>query len=107
MSALDHGELNTPLASRYGKGGIDAALDRYNTEQRRIRAAESKAARKAAREAEAARPKLTREDVEGARYVRDAGGWLVVLRINESTVTVRGDLGDWRIPFHRVLEVRR
>lgn len=27
---LDHGILNTPLASRYGKGGINAAFDQYN-----------------------------------------------------------------------------
>ena len=107
MSTLDHGELNAPLASRYGKGGIDAALDRYNAEQRRARAAEHKAARKAAREADAARPKLTREDVEGARFVRDRWSWHTVIRVNEKTVTVAGDFDDLRIPFARLLEVRR
>ena len=67
MSGLDHGMLNTPLQSRYGRGGIAATIVRHLEQQRREAAAEHKALLKAVREREAARIRLTREDVEGAQ----------------------------------------
>lgn len=108
---LDHGELNTPLASRYGKGGIDAAIDRHIREQEKLQRAENKrihAERVAARTAEAARPKLTAGDVRGASFVRDRFGWHKVVRVSAKSVTV-ATAYSWtdRIPLDRVLEVRR
>lgn len=107
---LDHGELNTPLASRYGKGGIDAAIDRHIREQERLQRAENKrlqAQRLAHREAEKARVKLTAEDVKGAQFVRDTYGWHKVVRVSAKSVTVRTPY-SWndRIPLDRILEFR-
>lgn len=63
-----------------------------------------------ARAAERARVKLTRADIEGATQVRDRWGWWPVVHVNRATVTVYVDawctLGE-RIPFARILEVRR
>ncbi len=107
---LDHGELNTPLASRYGKGGIDAAIDRYIREQEKAQRAENRRhhqERLANREAEKARPKLTAVDVRGAVYIRDQYGWHKVVRVSAKSVTVTTPY-SWtdRIPLDRVLEVR-
>lgn len=44
---IDHGELNTPLAKRYGKGGINVALDRHNAAVAKRAAAHNRAIRKA------------------------------------------------------------
>lgn len=108
--SLDHGELNTPLASRYGKGGIDAAIDRHIREQERLQRAENKrlhAQRLAHREAEKARVKPTAEDVKGAQFVRDTYGWHKVVRISAKSVTVTTPY-SWndRIPLDRILEFR-
>ena len=104
---IDHGELNIPLAKRYGKGGIDAAIDKHLAEQRRRSAAEHRARLKAAREAEADRPKVTAADIKGARYVRDQFGWHRVIRISEKSVTVETPY-SWteRIALTKVLEAR-
>jgi len=82
MTGLDHGMLNLPLQSRYGRGGIDAAIVRHLEQQRRAENAEHKALLKAVREREASRVRLTREDCEGARFVRDQFGWHKVVRIS-------------------------
>lgn len=111
MSGLDHGELNLPLAKRYGKGGIDAALDRYKAEQQREADAaerERRIERKARRQAEAERPKLTADDVRGAEFVRDSHGWHRVVRVSAKSVTVETPY-SWtdRIALDKVIEVRR
>ena len=57
--------------------------------------------------AELDRVRLTREDILGARWVRTAGAWRKVVRVNKTTVSV--DSGySWvdRIDFSQVLEVR-
>lgn len=110
MSALDHGILNVPLSKR-GGGSLDAQIDRHLAEQRREARVEQKrqhAERVAAREAEAARPKLTADDVRGARFVRDQYGWHRVVRVSAKSVTVEMPY-SWtgRIPLVKVLEVRR
>lgn len=107
MSGLDHGVLNTPLQSRYGKGGIDAAIDRHLAEQFRADAAKHRAILKAAREAEASRVRLTADDVKGARFVRDQFGWHVVARVSAKSVTVKTPY-SWteRIAIDKIREVR-
>jgi hypothetical protein len=69
--------------------------------------AEITAARAAARAAEKARPKLTTEDVRGARFVRTDLGWHKVVRVNVKSVTVETAY-SWtdRYPLAKVLEVR-
>lgn len=69
------------------------------------RAAELSAIRKAEREAEKARPKLTADDVRGARAVRDEFGWHRVVRVSAKSVTVETPY-SWteRIPLTKVLE---
>lgn len=109
---LDHGQLNTPLASRYGKGGIDAAIDKYRAAERREERRQWRAMaqeRKAAKVArEAAGPKFTAADLEGAVLIRDRFGWHRVVRVNAKSVTVAtGHSWDDRIPLDRVLEARR
>lgn len=105
--SIDHGELNVPLAKRYGRGGIDAAIDRHLAEQGRQAAVKHKAGIAAAREREAARVRLTREQVEGARYVRDEFGWHEVVRVSAKSVTVKTPY-SWtdRISLDKLREVR-
>lgn len=107
---LDHGELNVPLEQRYGRGGIDAALDRYAAAHRRKARRENRAKvlrRKAEREKDAQRPRFTRSRVVGSTHVRDQFGWHRVVRVNSKTVTVETK-HSWneRIPFDRVFAVR-
>lgn len=105
---LDHGELNTPLQSRYGRGGIDAALDRYKAGQAKAARAEQRAAaerRKTEREAEKAREKFTAADLAGASHVRDRYGWHRVVRVSVKSVTVEtGYSWTYRLPLDRVLQ---
>ena len=105
MSGLDHGELNLPLQSRYGRGGIDAAIVRHLEQQRREEDAKYKALRKGAREREAARIRLTREDVMDARMVRDEFAWHRVVRVNARTVTVKTDY-SWNTLI-QIAEIRQ
>lgn len=107
MSGLDHGELNVPLAKRYGRGGIDAAIDRHLAEQRRTDAAIQKQRRDAAREVEAKRVRLTHADVQDATHVRDTIGWHKVVRVSAKSVTVETGY-SWtdRIPIDRIHEAR-
>jgi hypothetical protein len=82
---------------------VDAAAGSVVAEQK----AAWDAAVAAAREAKAARVKLTRDDVVGATHVRIGGLWYPVVRVNQKTVTVRG-LWPWDEPvsFHKVEEAR-
>lgn len=67
---------------------------------------ELKARRQAARDAERARPKMTSEDVRGARLVRDQYGWHKVVRVSAKSVTVAtGYSWTERIPLAKILEV--
>lgn len=54
------------------------------------------------------RVRLTRDDIIGATHVRTRHGWWTVVRVNGKTVTVETGY-SWtdRIPFDKVLEVRR
>lgn len=107
MSGVDHGELNIPLAKRYGRGGIDAAIERHLAEQRRTDATAQKQRRTAAREAEANRVRLTHDDVKDATHVRDAYGWHKVVRVSAKSVTVEtGYSWNDRIPIDRIHEAR-
>lgn len=104
---IDHGELNIPLAKRYGRGGIDAAIDRHLADQRRAAAADHKARLKAAREREAARVRLTYDEVKGATHVRDQFGWHKVVRVSAKSVTVETGY-SWtdRISLDKIHEAR-
>ena len=57
--------------------------------------------------AERDRPRLAHEDVKGAKAVRTATGWRIVVRVNKTTVSVATGY-SWvdRIEFGRILEVR-
>ena len=64
----------------------------------------------AARAAERARVKLTRDDIIGATHVRDRWGWHRVIAVNATTVGVMSEFSQSppeRIPFARILKVRR
>ncbi len=104
---FDHGELNIPGRLK----NLDRFIDQQMEAQRKADKAEAKrvtAARKAAREAEAARPKLTADDVRGAGYIRDDFGWHRVVRVSAKSVTIATPY-SWtdRIPLDKVLEVKR
>ena len=106
-TSLDHGILNIPLSKR---GNLDAEIDRHLAEQRREARAQQKrdhGARMEARAAEKARPKMTAEEVAGARFVRDEYGWHKVVRVSAKSVTVETPY-SWteRLPLAKVLEVR-
>lgn len=107
--AFDHGEINIPLAGKRARS-LDAEISRAVREERAQRYAEHKAAkqrRKEEREAEKQRPKLTREDVLGAGVVRDKWGYHAVIRVNAKTVTCDSLVGEFRMPFDQILEVRK
>lgn len=109
MTAFDHGVLNVPL-SRRGPS-LDTQIDRALAEQRRqAREDEQRrsAERLAAREAEKARPKLTADDVRGARAVRTSAGWHPVVRVSAKSVTVSTPW-SWndRIALDKILEARK
>jgi len=109
VSGFDHGILNVPLSKR-GGGDLDAQIDRYLAAERREARRQRRAMaqeRKARRADEAARPKLTADDVRSAVAVRDQFGWHRVVRVNAKSVTVETPY-SWteRIPLERVLEVR-
>ena len=64
-------------------------------------------ARQVAAVREAARVRLTREEIVGARAVRTKGGWQAVVRVNAKSVSVHTGY-SWvdRVLFDDVLEVR-
>lgn len=88
MASLDHGEMNLPLAKRYGKGGMDAALDRYNAEQRAEAKAAAKARHQRREEASAAVHALTAEHLERLAAKtgltpRQAKQWLLSVAVSQ------------------------
>ena len=95
--------------ARHGARMAEAAIDAELARQAKIREADHAAAtarRLAAREAEAARPKLTADDVRGARAVRDSYGWHRVVRVSAKSVTIATPY-SWteRIALDKILEV--
>lgn len=107
---FDHGMLNLPRGHRARGKSIEAEIAAWKrAEARRGREAARRATteRKAARDAEAARVKLTGEDIAGARYVRNEFGWHRVVRVNKTTVSVETGY-SWvdRLSFTKILEVR-
>lgn len=104
---FDHGELNIPNRHK----NLDAEIDREMKRQRQEKRAAHRAAvaeRKARREAEKQRVKLTREEIVGARAVRDIDGyWYKVVRVNQKTVTVSYWPIEYKITFDKILEVRK
>jgi hypothetical protein len=107
VGELDHGELNISLAKRYGKGGIDAAIGRHVEAERKQAASDWKARLKQARDAEAARVRLTAADLKDAQMVKSSTGWHKVVRVNAKTVTVETGY-PWtdRLAIDKVLEIR-
>lgn len=106
MTRLDHGELNIPNRTRNLDAEIRRNMKRINAENR-AKERETKARRKAERKAEKSRAKLTRDDVVGARLIRDKYRWYEVVRVNAKTVTYRCSVGELRMPFDQILEVRK
>ena len=97
--------------ARHGAAAINATIAEVTAQLEAAQDAEYAAARARAAEAKAAekaRPKLTRDDLAGATHVRDRFGWHKVARVNKTTVSVETGY-SWvdRIPFDKVLEVRR
>lgn len=92
--------------ARHGRAVMAATLHEQamrDAEQ----AAQDRARRAEAAQAERDRPRLTYADVAGARLVRDRYGWHEVVRVSAKSVTVK-TAWSWteRIPLDRVLEVR-
>lgn len=97
--------------ARHGARMAEAAIDAELARQAELREAEQVAAtarRLAAREAEKARPKLTADDVRGARAVRTSAGWHPVVRVSAKSVTVATPY-SWteRIALDKILEVKK
>jgi hypothetical protein len=71
------------------------------------RAAEFKAAVADTNAREAARVRLTREDILGATHVRTEFAWRRVARVNKTTVSVETGY-SWvdRIPFDKIFDAR-
>jgi hypothetical protein len=71
------------------------------------RAAAFKAAVAETNAKEAARVRLTRDDIIGATHVRTAYAWHKVARVNKTTVSVETGY-SWvdRIPFDKILDAR-
>jgi hypothetical protein len=68
-----------------------------------------KALRAEAKATEAARVRLTREDIVGATRIRFEFGWRHVIRVNAKSVTVRPFMFPdpiERVPFDKILEAR-
>lgn len=92
--------------ARLAEAAIGEELERQQRE-RDERQAALVAQRKAEREAEARREKLTAEDVKGSTFVRDSLGWHRVVRVSAKSVTVETPY-SWtdRIPLGKILEAR-
>lgn len=71
------------------------------------RTAEFKAAVAETHAKEAARVRLTRDDIIGATHVRTVHAWHKVARVNKTTVSVETGY-SWvdRIPFEKILDAR-
>lgn len=98
--------VSGPLLTQLGRD-TDRRLAAYTAADREVRALTSQLHLAEAREAEAARVRLTRDQVDGARFVRDRYGWHRVIRINATTVTVASDWGQTaRIAITQLHEAR-
>ena len=97
---FDHGELNIPNRHK----NLDAEITRNVKAARAEKTAAHKTAVKQRREEEAARVRLTREDIEGATHVHDGYGWYRVICINQKTVKVAGKygMGDYAIAIDQI-----
>jgi hypothetical protein len=95
--------------ARVGGAAINAAID-AGLAAEKAKWDDINARARAARDAEKARPKLTRDDILGATAIRDQFGWRRVLKVNAKSVTVPSTLHpDWTdlVSFDKVREVRR
>ncbi len=97
MSDLDKdgAQVNLPLDSRYGRGGIDGALARFGEQTaREQRAAERAAARERRAHRDRVRALLppTPEQLRGATrvLVLQSGCWHLVRKVNRVTVETHG-----------------
>lgn len=109
MSSFDHGEINIPLTGKRARQ-LDAEIQRAVAARHRAkRRAErdAKQARQKAKREKSERPVLTRDDLKGAKVVRTDLGDFPVVRINATTVTVRTDVGNLRIPYRDMQGVGR
>jgi hypothetical protein len=93
-----------PVALRQHHARTDRDLERYTAAVARVEALRHRLALAVERE----RVPLTAVDVAGAREVRTRSGWWRVVRVNARSVSVESGF-SWvdRVPFGRVLEVRR
>jgi hypothetical protein len=93
-----------PVALRQHHARTDRDLERYTAAVARVEALRHRLALAVERE----RVPLTVVDVAGAREVRTRSGWWRVVRVNARSVSVESG-HSWvdRVPFGRVLEVRR
>lgn len=86
----------------------DSRLQRAVAAQQAAQALDHKAGLAASREREAARTRLTHEQIKGATHVRSEHGWHEVVRVNAKSVTVKTPY-SWTetIPHEKIHEVRR
>lgn len=112
--AFNAGRTDDPAVARLGATALrqhhkrtDASLSRMVAAQEQAHRLEGKAALARSREAEAARTKLTHEDLKGAKLVRTKYGWHQVVRVNAKTVTVKTPY-SWTdtIAHGKILEAR-
>lgn len=87
---------------------MDSGLRRFTEKQREADALESKAHLAEGRAKEAARVRLTHEDIKGATHIQDQFGWHEVVRVNAKSVTVKTPY-SWTdsIPHEKVRKVLR
>ncbi|WP_193510438.1 hypothetical protein [Cryobacterium sp. BB736] len=99
---------DTVSAYRSRTRATEAMIDAAVAEVKAEADAAWQANKEAAKQAEQERVKFTRDDIDGAAYVRDRFGWHEVIRINKVTITVATPY-SWteQIPFAKVLEVRK
>lgn len=97
-----------PVALRQHQKRTDTELQRYSDAFARVQRLKYALIAAEGREAEATRVPLSAAEVIGAVAVRDRHGWHRVVRVNGLSVTVETGY-SWtdRIPFGKVLEVRR
>ena len=96
---------------KYGQAKVEREQQAWREEQATIAEQERQdliAAKKADRQAEQDRVKFTRDELTGARIVRDQFGWHKVRKVNTKTVSV--DSGySWAdlIPLDKILDYRK
>jgi|GEM_PF-4584149 len=96
---------------KHGQAKVEREQQAWRDEQATIAEQERQeliAAKKADRQTETDRVKITRDDLAGARIVRDQFGWHRVRRVNAKTVSV--DSGySWAdlIPLEKILDYRK